>query len=142
MAKIFRKNRQRFLTEKRIKKYLTYAVGEIILVVIGILVALQINSISEDRQRAKLEKILLQQVKFEIQEVYEDVWRDAAKLEMGFKSHYEIIDVIEKDQPYTDSLCFDFYLIKMDEYIFPTNAAYTRLTEEGLDIIQNDTIRM
>jgi|GEM_PF-1336781 len=142
MAKLFRKVRQKFLGENKITKYLIYAVGEIILIVIGILIALQINTINQKKQRAKLEKVLLRQVRFEILEAYEDIWRDASNLELGNQSHYRINEFIAKDLPYTDSLCFDFYWINRDEYIYPTNAAYSRLKEVGLDIIKNDTIRV
>jgi hypothetical protein len=45
MIKFFRKIRQKTLTENRFGKYLTYAIGEIILVVIGILIAIQLNTL-------------------------------------------------------------------------------------------------
>ncbi len=48
MIKFFRKIRQKTLTENKFGKYLTYAIGEIILVVIGILIALQINTWNEE----------------------------------------------------------------------------------------------
>ena len=44
MIKFFRKIRQKLLTENKLSKYLLYAIGEIVLVVIGILIALQINN--------------------------------------------------------------------------------------------------
>ncbi|WP_425287337.1 DUF6090 family protein [Lutimonas vermicola] len=54
MIKFFRKIRQKTLTENKFSKYLLYAIGEIILVVIGILIALQINNYNElNKQRAK-----------------------------------------------------------------------------------------
>lgn len=49
MIKIFRKIRQRLLGEKKFSKYLLYAIGEIILVVIGILIALQLNQNAENK---------------------------------------------------------------------------------------------
>ncbi len=49
MIKFFRHIRQRLLTENKFSKYLLYAIGEIILVVIGILIALQINNWNENR---------------------------------------------------------------------------------------------
>lgn len=58
MIKFFRKIRHRLLTENKFSKYLLYAVGEIILVVIGILIALQINNANEAR------KIRNQEVKY------------------------------------------------------------------------------
>ena len=131
-----------FIGENKVQKYLLYAIGEIVLVVIGILVALQINSINQDRQRAKLEKVLLEQLRFEMLEIYEDVWRDAENLELGNKGHYNISKYINQDLPYNDSLCFDFFWLKRDEYVYPTTAAYSRIKEVGLDIIKNDTIRI
>ncbi|SFN76677.1 hypothetical protein SAMN04487989_103280 [Bizionia echini] len=49
MIKFFRKIRQNLLSENKFSKYLIYAVGEIILVVIGILIALQINNWNEKK---------------------------------------------------------------------------------------------
>lgn len=56
MLKYFRKIRQQLLSENRISRYLLYAIGEIVLVVIGILLALQINSWNQDAQNRKTEK--------------------------------------------------------------------------------------
>ncbi|NND80372.1 MAG: hypothetical protein HKN53_10775 [Maribacter sp.] len=55
MIKFFRKIRQRLLTENKFSKYLLYAIGEIVLVVIGILIALQINNWNQK----KLEQVAL-----------------------------------------------------------------------------------
>jgi len=58
MIKLFRNIRQKLLTENKFSKYLIYAIGEIILVVIGILIALSINNWNEtnklDREETKL----------------------------------------------------------------------------------------
>lgn len=51
MIKFFRKVRQKLLTENNFSKYLIYAIGEIILVVIGILIALQVNNWNTERTR-------------------------------------------------------------------------------------------
>lgn len=59
MFKFFRKIRQRLLGEKRITKYLIYAFGEIILVVIGILIALQVNIWNEAKKSVKAQNELL-----------------------------------------------------------------------------------
>jgi hypothetical protein len=50
MIKFFRRIRQRLLSENKFSKYLLYAIGEIVLVVIGILIALSINNWNEDRK--------------------------------------------------------------------------------------------
>jgi hypothetical protein len=60
MIKFFRKIRQKTLTENKFGKYLTYAIGEIILVVIGILIALSINNWNENRKNSIEEKSILE----------------------------------------------------------------------------------
>ena len=56
MIKFFRKIRQKLLSENRFSKYLLYAIGEIVLVVIGILIALQINTWNENIKSLEQEK--------------------------------------------------------------------------------------
>ncbi|MBO0340069.1 DUF6090 family protein [Flagellimonas profundi] len=65
MIKFFRKTRQILLSEGRTGKYLKYAIGEIILVVIGILIAIQINSWNESKKNSKKEYYLLEQLQKE-----------------------------------------------------------------------------
>ncbi|MEZ4803060.1 MAG: DUF6090 family protein [Gelidibacter sp.] len=59
MTKLFRNIRHRLLRENRFSRYLMYAIGEIILVVIGILIALQINNWNEARKNKTSEQQLL-----------------------------------------------------------------------------------
>ncbi len=61
MLKFFRKIRQKLLSENKFSNYLIYAIGEIILVVIGILIALQINNWNEKRkEKAKTQAFYIQ----------------------------------------------------------------------------------
>ena len=59
MLRFFRQIRQRLMIENRTSKYLLYALGEILLVVIGILIALQIDNWNREKQERAEEKILL-----------------------------------------------------------------------------------
>lgn len=56
MIKFFRHIRKSLVGQGKTKKYLLYAVGEIILVVIGILIALQLNTWKENKQNKKIER--------------------------------------------------------------------------------------
>jgi hypothetical protein len=62
MINFFRKIRQNMLTENKVSKYLLYAIGEIILVVIGILIALQVNNWNQERYQKETEAIYLTQL--------------------------------------------------------------------------------
>ena len=59
MIKFFRRIRKRLLTENKFSKYLLYAIGEIVLVVIGILIALSINNWNEAQKNRAVEQQLL-----------------------------------------------------------------------------------
>lgn len=68
MIKFFRKIRRGLLTESKFRKYLLYAIGEIILVVIGILIALQISDWNEIQKQDKAEQAFFNSVKQDLQQ--------------------------------------------------------------------------
>ncbi len=65
MIKFFRKIRQNLLMENKTGKYFKYAIGEILLVVIGILIALQINNWNENSKERNIEQEYLVSLKEE-----------------------------------------------------------------------------
>lgn len=62
MLTFFKKIRKSLIESDRVRKYLIYAIGEIALVVIGILIALQVNSWNQTRLDRKKEKLLLKEI--------------------------------------------------------------------------------
>jgi len=68
MIKFFRKIKQNLLGENKFRKYLLYAIGEIVLVVIGILIALQINNWNENRKEKLTEAKYLLSIKTDLME--------------------------------------------------------------------------
>jgi hypothetical protein len=65
MIKFFRKIRQKMLTENKFSKYLIYAIGEIVLVMIGILLAVQVNNWNNNRIQSKKESNYIEQINSE-----------------------------------------------------------------------------
>ena len=85
MIKFFRKIRQKLLSENKFSKYLIYAIGEIILVVIGILIAIQINEWNRDRK-------LYQEELEGYQLIINDLKRDATLFKTYQDSYSNFLD--------------------------------------------------
>lgn len=66
MIKFFRHFKQRMIKESKVSKYLLYAIGEIVLVVIGILIAVQINITVNESRLERENEVLLQKMLFEL----------------------------------------------------------------------------
>lgn len=67
MIKFFRKIRKKLAAENKPMKYLRYAIGEILLVVVGILIALQINNWNENRKERLTEIKYLKNLRYDLQ---------------------------------------------------------------------------
>jgi len=67
MIKFFRKIRQQLLTDNKFTKYLVYAAGEIVLVVIGILIALYINDRNIDRLDQEKERNYIESIRRDLE---------------------------------------------------------------------------
>ncbi|MDU8887225.1 DUF6090 family protein [Yeosuana sp. MJ-SS3] len=89
MIKFFRNIRKRLLAEGKTANYLKYAIGEIVLVVIGILIALQINNWNENRKVLLQEKQLLLNLQAEFKDNLQDL--DSITLEVD-----KVIGSLEK----------------------------------------------
>ena len=73
MIKFFRKIRQNLLSEGKTQRYIKYALGEIVLVVIGILIALQINNWNQGRLALDRERVTLSNLNSEFRDNLEDL---------------------------------------------------------------------
>lgn len=107
MIKIFRKIRKGLLSENRFGKYLLYAIGEIVLVVIGILIALNLNNRNEQRKA---------QVKVEL--IFEDVMNDliadikATEMPMNYFARRDsIIHLVLSDNVTFDDYANDNFML-------------------------------
>ncbi|MBK8643667.1 MAG: hypothetical protein IPN15_16095 [Saprospiraceae bacterium] len=67
MIKFFNKIKQKLLSESKFNKYLIYAFGEIVLIVIGILIALSINNANDSKNQRQKELTLLTEMRQNLQ---------------------------------------------------------------------------
>ncbi|MGZ0016358.1 DUF6090 family protein [Yeosuana sp. AK3] len=107
MIKFFRKIRKKLLEQGKTSNYLKYAIGEIVLVVVGILIALQINNWNEDR-KGKLQMLVnISSIKEDIQTEISDFQRIKSVLQNQIESGGHIIPIMESETRFIkDSLQF------------------------------------
>ena len=137
MIKFFRKIRKKVLSENKFSKYLIYAIGEIILVVIGILIALSINNRNEFNKSYKETINNLNQVKYELEQ-------DIA----FFKSEMQFSDRILKFYNHLRQKEFDSIEVGRTFDIICSNIttpdlskSYNKLNESGnIDIIKDSIL--
>ena len=141
MLKFFRKIRQELLSENHFSKYLLYAAGEILLVVIGILIALQINNWNEDRLSRGREVKLLKELNLNLFENIERLKKDIEMEYTYFNSAKIIVHHLDQKLPYHDSLAIHFELSQFSADIVLVESAYEAIKSIGFDIISNDSLR-
>jgi hypothetical protein len=142
MNKIFRKNRQNSLTEGKATNYLKYAIGEIILVIIGILIAIQINNWNENRKLKEKELWNIQSLVKEIKS-NNDILKGMFKIDSINRLNAKKILVFlkNKDSKYQDSMGYVFYST-LDPFIFSSRrTAYENLKAIDFSIIKSNSIR-
>ena len=111
MIKFFRKIRQNMIKENKFSKYILYAIGEIILVVIGILIALSINNWNENRKSNNKSYNYLQRLYDDIENVSKDVDFSIKDTERKQKYSIMVLEALEsKELPVSKKEDFDRYL--------------------------------
>ena len=129
------------LTENKFSKYLLYAIGEIMLVVIGILIALQINNWNEEEKANLFEhKILV--------ELHSSALNNIHELNEGIRMNEEakkscdiILNHLANNIEYQDSLEILFSKSLFWYKYVPDDSSYESIKTYGLHIIKNDSIR-
>ncbi|NKI30948.1 DUF6090 family protein [Croceivirga thetidis] len=95
MIKFFRHIRQKLLSENKFSKYLLYAIGEIILVVIGILIALQINNWNENRIAQQKEQELLLQLHSEFKSNLEQLEQKISLRNSMINASFKLLEYVD-----------------------------------------------
>jgi hypothetical protein len=146
MITLFRRFRQRLLSENKFSKYLIYAIGEIILVVIGILIALNINNWSNNRQLRQTEQAYLLSLQSEFK-------TNLSKLDRTISENKELMQNIEELLTLFDSNVLDTISDKeISDIMFsffgssvsyqPSKGVLTDIISSGnLNLIQNEQLR-
>ena len=141
MIKFFKHIRKKLLGENKFTKYLIYAFGEIVLVVIGILIALQINNTNEVKKARVFELKMLNEIRNEIvldTTYYNMLIQRSQRLVKGAIGLTQYYDV---KKPPLDSLEKHARNIVGYQFMY-RKGAYEALKATGMDKVSNDSLRI
>ncbi len=142
MIKLFRNIRKRLVAESKFSKYVLYAIGEIILVVIGILIALSINNWNQDRLNKNEAQIYLKAIKTDLNRdtlslsnLVKNIEKELTNLEAIKNKLQDERIVIQQNTAFTSSLLSTFSYV-------PQKTTFDDLKSSGkFNLIENQQIK-
>ena len=140
MFSFLRRTRKKLLMKNDSRKYIGYAVGEIVLVVIGILIALGIDGWNEDRKERMLEQEILVQIRENLNKDRKALSGIIANANRAVYASEKVIELYEKNQT-SDSLKYWLGNIVQFDRFLPLTNAYEVLKSKGLDLVSNKELR-
>lgn len=149
MLRIFRHFRQKLMgylpagqVGSKVRSYILYAIGEVFLVVIGILIAVQVNNWNEKRLNNNYSTIILKEIHRDLSNdqnlIYRGVEPRLKRMELGLNRIMRYM--IEETAP-LDSFAFYYDYMNYSFLLTQQKGGYESLKLKGLDIIENDSLR-
>ncbi|NRB62827.1 MAG: hypothetical protein HRU40_07340 [Saprospiraceae bacterium] len=127
--------------EKNIKTHFYKYLIEIIIIVIGVLIAFYLTNWGDKIKERNTENNIISQIYFELNDNLFDLKNDLEIHRTALRSQQQIQRFLDSGQDNSDSLIMDFYWATKDEYIFPNTSAFENLKNTGIGIIKNDSLQ-
>lgn len=141
MITFFRKIRRWLLAENKFSKYLLYAIGEIILVVVGILIALSINNWNEAQKEHQLETKILNEILSNLDSDLKNLDVCIANNKRFILHGTKVLEHLNNNSPITDSLRFYYANLGGISPLTPNKVGYDNLKSMGINIVQNENLK-
>ena len=146
MLKFFRTIRKKLIDEDNVRKYLLYAIGEIALVMIGILLALQVNNWNQDRMNSAaagsiqirmLDDLYNELAVMEVTLLYVNTVRNYALRAISVFESFELSEGLSPD-----SFLIDLYQASQIQEVSQSKSTYQELLATGkIELIEDDALR-
>jgi hypothetical protein len=144
MIPFFRKIRKKMADDNKPLKYMRYAIGEIVLVVIGILIALQINTWNEERKRRVEERDLLLELRRELDLNIKElnIYNNSAEQNVKDLELYWSYFKKQNNAPNKDSVvAFVLSLTHTKPYSLEFNTLNSVVSTSRINLINNEELR-
>ena len=127
--------------DNRPLKYMRYAVGEIVLVVVGILIALSINTWNEENKTRNIEIKTLEEIR---ENLYVDLTELNADIVVMDSVNYAgeaVINYVKRNNEPSQSFKYHMHVSRLYPHFDPNQSGYSLLVSEGIEIVSNDSLR-
>ena len=129
------------LMQKRVGRYIIYAIGEIILVMVGILLALKVNNWNESNKQKQEELQILKELRSDLEFTIEELDTAAYYNRLMVNDLVNIRKYINEDLPYEQKLDTAFGNLDLWSMSYIPFVAYESLKNKGIDLISNDSLK-
>jgi Family of unknown function (DUF6090) len=142
MIKFFRKIRQKMLSENKFSKYFIYAIGEIVLVVIGILIALSINSWYDNVKKKEQEIVYYCKVKEDLEADRNNILKSIESLDERLVSAKRVLMNLYKGTNDKATILKDYFPSIRSYDFVPSKLAIQDITSSGkLENLKNSELK-
>jgi hypothetical protein len=141
MIGILRRLRRTLLQRGLYANYLKYALGEIILVVAGILIALQLNNWNESQKAREDERIQLQSLREELQASLEELEKDYQEHLGYLEATLNVYEYILEKPPLEETMYRDFSAAVSFNYFFPKTSIYETLKSGNFQLLRSEAVK-
>lgn len=142
MILFMRRIRQNLLANSKFTKYLIYVVGEIVLIVIGILIALSIDNWNNNNQERDTEIAILKEMKNNLNIDLNDIRLNIDMNKSSLRANSQVLASLEDIESDIDSLSFHYANLTLSTMLDINNSSYENLKSFGFHIIENDRLRI
>jgi len=141
MLRFFSKLRKSLVDSSQMRRYILYALGEIVLVVIGILIALQIDNWNDQRKLRERQLMLLTDLRADLEETRKGLQSGKNLNEYTLEQYRFLMEAIDRNDPYSGKI--DSAIAWMPMFHVPrfTRTAYESLKSQGVDILSNRSLK-
>jgi len=141
MLRFFRQLRKDHFMSNKSRNYILYALGEILLVMIGILLALQVNNWNEERKEQKLSQDILGQIASKMETDTLVLNRQQARFKIMRDDALWLIEQFEQDAPWVPRMDTALARISMFSISEADYTAFNYLENVGIGIIKDQDLR-
>ena len=145
MIPFFRRIRKKLADDNKPIKYMRYAIGEILLVVLGILIALQVNNLNEGKKEKRLAEQYLANLKLDLMSDIKALELALRDLNLYEKKGYYSLHVLEGKIKEIDTIKFLKSLVWNNHYHLhqPSTSTYEDLISSGnIKLIENNELKV